>query len=248
MKSLIAACVAVLALISAPVQALDIEALTAQLANAAGRPDADKARDLNRKPAWVANFMGVEPGMTIADFLSAAGYYAEVFSHAVGRSGKVYLHNYPSSLEGERGQRTSAAIADRLGNGRLANVEQLNMNFSDLGLPSNSLDGAMLALEMHELTNSTDSSLAPEFMSAVYAALKPGGVLVVVEHAGDAENNNQPLHRGVETVTVDIAEAAGFELVASSALLRNPTDDRTKMVFDGTIRGRTDRFLLRFQK
>ena len=106
----------------------------------------------------------------------------------------------------------------------------------------------MLGLEMHELTNTDDASLAPQFMSAVYGALKPGGVLVIVEHAGNAENNNQPLHRGIEALTVDIAEAAGFELVASSALLRNPSDDRTKVVFDPTIRGRTDRFLLRFQK
>jgi predicted methyltransferase len=247
MKSLITACVAALALLSGPAQALDVEEFTAQLANAAGRPDADKARDLNRKPAWVTNFMGVEPGMTVADFLSAAGYYAEVFSHAVGRSGKIYLHNYPSALEG-RGQRTADAIADRLANSRLANVEQLNRNFDDIGLPANSLDAAMLGLEMHELTNTDDASLAPQFMSAVYGALKPGGVLVIVEHAGNAENNNQPLHRGIEALTVDIAEAAGFELVASSALLRYPSDDRTKVVFDPTIRGSTDTFLLRSQK
>ena len=248
MKSIITASIAVLAFLSGSVQALDTAALSAALSNSASRADADKARDAGRKPAYVVDFLGIDEGMTVIDLIAAAGYYTEVLSHAVGASGKVYMQNPPASLTGERGTRTAGAIDARLANNRLANVERLEKDFSDLGLAANSIDAAILALEMHEMTNADTDSRTTEFLAALYTVLKPGAVLGIIEHSSNPANDNRALHRGNESVTRAAAEAAGFTIAATSDLLRNPDDDRSKMVFDSSIRGKTDRFILRLQK
>jgi predicted methyltransferase len=198
MKTLIASFIAVFALLSGPASALDIQALIATIQNDAGRPDADKARDAGRKPAMVLDFLGVEPGMTVVDLIAAAGYYSEVIAHAVGPSGKVYMQNSPASLSGERGARTAAAIDARLDN-RLSNVEQLIRDPDDLGLASNSLDAAVIALEFHELYLSDNPNAVADFLAEIRRVLKPGGVLGIIEHAGHPVYDPGPLHRALES-------------------------------------------------
>jgi len=228
--------------------ALDIAALNAALTNDPARPEADKARDAGRKPAQVLDFLGVEQGMTVIDLVAAAGYYTEVLSNAVGRSGKVYMQNSPASLTGERGERTAAAIEQRLAGNRLANVERLDRNFDDLGLPDNSVDAAVIALEFHELYLSSNPNAVSDFLAEMRRVLKPGGVLGIIEHAGHPVYDPGPLHRALEAQVVADVQAAGMFVSASSPILENPDDDRSKMVFDASIRGSTDRFVLRVIK
>ena len=247
MKSLIASFIAVFALLSGPASALDVQALIATITNDASRADADKARDAGRRPISVLNFLGVEPGMTVVDLVAVAGYYTEVISHVVGPSGKVYMQNSPASLSGERGARTVTAIDARLDN-RLSNVEQLVRDPDDLGLPSGSLDAAVIALEFHELYLSDNPNAVPDFLAEIRRVLKDGGILGIIEHAGHPAYDPGPLHRALESQVVADAQAAGFFVSASSPLLENPDDDRSLMVFDGSIRGATDRFVLRLVK
>ncbi len=245
MRTLITMLAVSIALLGTAVSALDISALNAALSNAPGRPDADKARDAGRKPAEVLDFLGVEPGMTVVDLIAAAGYYTEVLSHAVGSSGTVYMQNSPASLTGNRGERTAAAIDERLANNRLRNVRRLNRDPADLGLPDNSLDAAVIALEFHEFYRSDNPDAVAEFLAEMRRVLKPGGVLGVIDHAGYPVYDPGPLHRALEAQVVADAQAAGFFVSASSPLLENPDDDRSLAVFDGSIRGATDRFVLR---
>ena len=231
--------------ISIPVHALDVDSLIATLRNDSGRPDADKARDSGRKPARVMDFIGIEEGMTVIDLVAAAGYYTEALSHAVGRSGKVYMQN--SAMTGERGERTMAAIDQRLANNRLANVEQLTASPDTLGLPDNSLDAAIIALEFHELYRSDNPNAPAEFLAEMRRVLKVGGVLGVIEHAGSVVYDNGALHRAEEAKVVADAQAAGLFVEASSNLLRNYDDNRSTGVF-GDFRGSTDRFVLRIVK
>jgi len=247
MKSLIASFVAVFALLSGPAGALDVQALISTITNDSGRPEADKARDSGRRPARVLDFLGIESGMTVIDLVAAAGYYSEVLSHAVGSSGKVYMQNSPASLSGERGARTAAAIDARLSN-RLTNVEQLIRDPDNLGLANESLDATVIALEFHELYRSSNSDAAAEFLAEIRRVLKVGGVLGIIEHAGHPAYDPGPLHRALESQVVADAQAAGFFVSASSTLLENPDDDRSTTVFDGSIRGATDRFVLRLVK
>src|SRR5437588_301799 len=89
------------------------------------------------------------------------------------------------------------------------------------------------------------------FNKAVYSALKPGGFYVVLDHSaapGAAADVTETLHR-IESSTVRReVEAAGFKFDSESSILANPADPRTAKVFDQTIRGHTDQFILKFRK
>lgn len=245
MKNLLVILMATLAFTAVPAQAQNVNALIAQITNDAGRADADKARDAGRMPIRVLDFLGVKPGMTVIDLVAAAGYYTEVISNVVGPSGKVYMQNSEAALTGQRGPRTVAAIEERLANNRLRNVEQLIADPDDLGLADNSLDAAIIALEFHELYLSDNPNAVSDFLEEISRVLKPGAVLGVIEHAGYPVFDPGPLHRALEAQVVADASAAGFFAEASSKLLRNIHDGRDTMVFDASIRGATDRFVLR---
>jgi predicted methyltransferase len=86
---------------------------------------------------------------------------------------------------------------------------------------------------------------------AVFAALKPGGVFGVIDHAaatGSPTSTAEALHRIDEATVVKEIRAAGFELGGQADFLRNPADDRSKSVFDPSVQGKTDRFVLKFVK
>jgi predicted methyltransferase len=248
MKNLLIAMLAGLTLVSVQLQAADASALAGRISNAAGRPDADKARDAGRKPAEVVTFLGIQPGMTVVDLVAAAGYYTEVLSVAVGPRGKVYMQNSPASLTGNRGERTAAAIDERLANNRLANVERLNRAADDLGLADNSLDAAIIALEFHELYRSDNPNATAEFLAEMRRVLKPGGVLGIIEHAGSPPYPPADLHRALESQVVADVQKAGLFVEASGKMLRNINDDHSEGVFAATIRGQTDRFVLKVVK
>jgi predicted methyltransferase len=85
-------------------------------------------------------------------------------------------------------------------------------------------------------------------LTSLLQALKPGGVVAVIDHAGDGDKDNPSMHRIDEKVVRDLAKGAGFIVAKSSDMLRNPDDDRTKAVFAPEVRGKTDRFLIVLQK
>lgn len=248
MKFLIAVMASLMTVCSMTAVALDINALSAALNNAQGRPDADKARDEQRKPAHMLDFFGIEPGMTVVDLIAATGYYTEVLAHAVGPNGKVYMQNSPAALTGTRGEATAAAIAERLAGNRLPQIEQLHRLPNDLGLPDGSVDAAVIVLEFHEFYRSDNPNAASEFLAEIRRVLKVGGVLGIIDHAAYPVYDYGPMHRAEEAHVVRDAQAAGFFVEASSPLLRNPADDRSLSVFDGSIRGGTDRFALKLIK
>jgi predicted methyltransferase len=211
------------------------------------RPEADRARDAGRRPADVIAFLGVEPGMTALDLIAAGGYYTEVLSLAVGPEGRVYAQNPPFVLKYRDGANDKALTA-RLAGDRLENVERLDRDLAELELAAGSIDVAITALNFHDVYNGRGPEVAESFLAAVYRLLSPGGVLGLIDHAGNPGADNEGLHR-IEEGRVDAAvRAAGFEIEAKSDLLRNPVDDHTRNVFDPEIRGRTDRFLMRLRK
>jgi predicted methyltransferase len=213
----------------------------------ASRSPEDMARDAARKPAEVLAFLGVEPGMTVLDQFASAGWYTEVLSSAVGPEGRVIAQNAPRMLEMREGA-NEKAISARLADGRLANVERLNADLGELGLEPESLDMAFTALNFHDYYYLMSPEMAANALAEIYAALKPGGVLGLVDHAGAPDGDNAKLHRIDPQIARDMAADAGFILEAESDLLGHPEDDLTLMVFDPTIRGKTDRFVLRLRK
>jgi predicted methyltransferase len=215
--------------------ALDIAALESAMANP-DRPEEDKARDVSRQAPQVLDFLGLEAGMTVLDINASAGWYTEVLSYAVGSGGKVYMQNRP-------GGRNADAIAAR--SARLPNVERWETAISDL--PANSVDFAITGLNLHDFHNA-DPQVAQGILTQVLGVLKPGGILGVIDHEGDPGADNAGLHRIAFDEAVKALTQAGFALVGVSDVLDNPADDHSVAQFDPSVRGKTDRIVLKLVK
>ena len=242
-RTLSTAPLAAVLLVAAACAAEPAANLAEALANE-GRAAEDRERDAGRRPADVIAFLGIEPGMQVIDVIAAGGYYTEVLSLAVGPDGKVYAQNPDVVLKLREGANDRALTA-RLAGGRLANVVRLDRELADTGIAPGTLDAAITALNFHDVYNGRGPEAATAFLVSVRELLKPGGVLGLIDHAGNPGADNEALHRIEESLAEAAARGAGFEIDAKSDLLRNPADDRSKNVFDEAVRGRTDRFLLK---
>jgi predicted methyltransferase len=240
------ACVFALALLlSAPAFA---EADLAARLSQSGRSDADKARDAGRKPALVLAFLGVAPGMTTLDVIAAGGYYTEVLSVAVGPDGRVYAQNNEFVLKFRDGANDKAMTA-RLAGDRLPNVERVDAEMNALPIPDDSVDVAITALNFHDIYNGAGGEEgALGFLASIYAKLRPGGVLGIVDHDGAAGLDNAKLHRIERQKVLDVVARSDFSLAGESELLANESDDHTQGVFAEGLRGHTDRFVLLLRK
>ena len=215
----------------APPAPADTKAIAAAVADPA-RPQADVARDADRKPAETLEFYGLKPGDLVFEFVAGGGYFTELLSRTVGSNGFVVA----TRLE-------PARIADD----RLPNVTAVPDN--EWGLAANSVDVAFTALNYHDVVN-LKIDRGP-LLANIYKILRPGGTFAVIDHsaeAGSGDRDAGTLHRIDEQLVVSEVKAAGFELVGSSDLLRNPNDTRKLAVFDPSIRGKTDCFVLKFRK
>ncbi|WP_286267390.1 class I SAM-dependent methyltransferase [Thalassotalea atypica] len=209
------------------------------------RADADKARDENRKPSKVMKFFGVKPGMKVLEVLASGGYYTEVLSHRVGGSGKVYAQNNKFILEVLNG-RFAKEFAERTANNRLSNVTHYKSEFDDIDL-KNEIDVVTIVLNYHDFYSNFSKEKRIEILKTLKATLKPGGILGLIDMESGTTVHNKDLHRIHHQDVRDDFKEAGFVLDAEAAFLRNPNDDYSKMVFEPSVRGKTDRFVFRFK-
>jgi predicted methyltransferase len=221
--------------------------LAGELTSAPGRSDDDKARDAQRKPDQVLTFLGLRSGDTVLDIWSSGGWYTEVLSIVVGPEGKVLSQNSPAVLAFRDGY-YDQALSARLDGGRLPNVERINTTVAEAGITPASVDFAFTALNFHDVYNRQGKESAAEFLASIFDALKPGGTLGLIDHVGNPDADNTSLHRIEPSLVDEIAVEAGFIIEAKSDLLAHPDDDHTRGVFDPTLRGDTDRFILRLRK
>lgn len=227
----------------------DFAAVAAAAVADSARPAADRADDERRAPAVALAFMEVAPGMAVFEIEAGGGWYTELLSHAVGPSGSVVMQNPQGFLSfvGEK-------IAERLKDGRLANVRQAISNFDALDAPDGSVDVVTWVQGPHELYFIPDGpSLGDPAKSYAEIArvLKTGGAFVVIDHSAESgapETSGNDLHRIDKAIVMQMADQAGFTLVGESDFLANPQDPLTVGVFDPSIRGHTDQFALRFRK
>ncbi len=217
------------------------------------RPAADRARDATSKPAEVLTFFGVAPGMSILDFNAALGWYTEILARVAGPTGHVIAQNHPSAHEALAPEDLERRYAD----GRLPNVEQLFVRHNELRLPPDSIDFVLLATVYHDVYwQDDDVDWGPidrgAFLAALFTALKPGGIVGVVDHhavpGADPVESVMAVHRIDRAVVERDFLAAGFTADGESDVLRSQNDDYTRSVFDADLFGHTDRFVLRFRK
>jgi predicted methyltransferase len=223
------------------------------------RPESDRVRDADRRPAEVLTFFGIDEGMRVADLQATLGYYTEIVSSVVGPEGRVYAQNNKFVLEGFAEQGFAERLAKLKGSGR-TNVTRIDAELDEMELPRD-LDAVLFVRFYHDLfwLPTPDGNLndRSEFLLRVYEALKPGGVFGVVDHHAEAGSEDRDaldpedgLHRiDIELVKREIL-AAGFALNSESDVLANPDDTRDWNIFidERTRRDTTDRFVLRFVK
>jgi predicted methyltransferase len=214
------------------------------------RPDADKQRDADRKPAETLAFTGVKSGAQIAELLPGSGYFTRIFSKAVGSGGHVYALVPARSPDAapdtpDFAARVKAIAADP----NYANVTVVVEPFSQLGVPA-PVDLVWTSQNYHDLHNLPGLDVGI-LNKMVFDDLKPGGIYLVLDHtaeAGSGTRDTKTLHRiDPEAVKKEIL-AAGFVFVGSSNLLAQPGDTRSLKVFDPGVRGKTDQFILKFRK
>jgi predicted methyltransferase len=232
-------------LLAAPLQAAEIPDNIAKAIAAPERSAKDRERDARDKPAELLAFAGVKPGMKAADVFGGGGYWSEILARAVGPTGSVTLVNNEGYANFAKDD-----IKVRFADGRLKDVKQLVGKTSDLGLGKDQYDFMMIFMSYHDIywvdeKEGWSKIDADNFLKQLHAALKPGGKLLVVDHAAKAGTGSsaaQDLHRIDEEFAKKDFTSHGFALEKTWDGLRNAADDHTKMVFDESIRGKTDRF------
>jgi predicted methyltransferase len=234
--------------------------LVAAIADAS-RPDTDKQRDVNRKPAEVLAFAGVKPGDRVGELIAGRGYFTRIFCKAVGETGHVYTIGItpaqprpggpPRDMPAgpPPGAPPGAPPAAAQQGVPCANVTANSYKFSELTMPAG-LDLVWTSENYHDLNNAMfgGADMRP-FNKAVYDSLKPGGVYLVEDHAaaaGSGKSVTETLHRIEKSAVVADVTAVGFTLEGASAVLANPDDDHTKGPF--ALNGKSDKFLLKFRK
>jgi predicted methyltransferase len=214
------------------------------------RPDSDTARDVDRKPAETLVFAGIKSGDKVADYGADAGYFTRLFANVVGPMGHVYAVEPTAFFKFEHFVK---AVAELQGYAVAHPTVTVTTAAALEGLKfPEKLDLFWISRNYHDLH---DKFMGPvdtaAFNKAVYNALKPGGFYVVLDHSAppDATTDvTETLHR-IESSTVRReVEAVGFKFDSESSILANPADPRTATVFDQTIRGHTDQFILKFRK
>jgi predicted methyltransferase len=215
------------------------------------RPEAAVKLDESRKPAEVLKFLGLKKGDRTLDMFTGTGYYAEIMARAVGPKGLALGWESASFLD-DKGRQNFAQIK-----GRAPNFGYFATPATSLGLPSDAFDLVMIHLNYHdaywESAKDNFPRMDPDlFLRTIYGSVKPGGVVGVVDHVanpgGDTREVVEKLHRIDPAVIRADFERAGFVFEGESNVLRNPADDHSKMVYDPSVRGKTDRIVYRFRR
>ena len=203
----------------------------------------DAQDDARRKGAALVAFTSVKPGDKVLELVPGGGYFTRIFSRVVGEKGHVYAA-IPAPME-KYSEETRALPKE------LANVSLLQQPADALSSPEQ-VDVAFTSQNYHDYPDKFMGPTDPAVLNkAVFAALKPGGVYVIVDHVaadGSGLRDTDTLHRIDPSTVKQQVEAAGFEYVGELDVLRNPKDDHTLTVFDKSIRGHTDQFVYKFRK
>lgn len=232
------------------------------------RSAANKARDQYRHPAETLTFFGLKPEMRVVEVWPAGGWYTEILGPYLGKGGKYYAAGWDPDAKAEFIQLGIKAFRDKLAArpDLYGGTEMTVLSFPDKTsiAPAGTAD---MVLTFRNIHNWMGGGNAEKAFAAMYAALKPGGVLGVVEHRAKTDAPQDPKAASGyvrEDYAIALAEKAGFVLEARSEINANPRDtkDYEKGVWTlpPTYRegekdkakyaaiGESDRFTLRFRK
>ncbi len=237
----------VLGLAAGSAAAASSPAIQAALADPA-RPAADRDRDAGRHATELMAFAGLKPGQKVADYMPGGGYFTRIFSAAVGPKGHVYatFPDFMAKFETKEVAAITALAADP----HDKNVTLSTIPGGSFTTPEK-LDLIWTSQNYHDLQFGLSHEQIIALDKAILADLRPGGVFVVIDHVaapGTGWTVARTLHRiEPKQILADMKEA-GFVLDGQSDVLRNPADPHDKLVFDPSIRGKTDQAAYRFKR
>jgi len=213
------------------------------------RPADDRAKDADRKPTAVLGFTGIKPGDVVVDLMPGTGYYTRLLSRIVGPKGKVYaLQPEEMDKAAPKGLQSLHSFA---GTADYPNVVVLVQPVAAMKLPE-PVDAIWTSQNYHDLHDPfMGSPDVAKLDRTLFDALKPGGELIVLDHAaadGTGITKTDDLHRIDPAAVKSELAAAGFRFDGANDALRNPADDHTKDIYDASVKGHTDRFIYRFRK
>ena len=243
-----ALCLVLMAAVPLPAAATS---LPPPIAAAAADParTGDRGLDARRHGPELIAFSGVKRGDRVLELIPGSGYFTRLFSRIVGPGGHVYAV-WPQPYADEAVPDLNALKAASA-KAPWNNVTVLVQPAATLTAPER-LDVVFTSQNYHDYPDKFMGRIDPMVLNrAVYRALKPGGVFIVIDHAAQAGSglrDTDTLHRIDPAIVRKQVTAAGFVLEAQSPLLRNPADPHTALVFDKSIRGHTDQFIYRFRK
>jgi len=219
------------------------------IVSAADRSEADRKLDASRKPVDMLALFGVAPGMHVADLGSGTGYTTELLARSVGPNGHVIAQDSPSW----DGNWLQNAWKERGPKPVMANTTHVMRAWEDpLPPEAKELDAVTFVCAYHDVL--AEKKDASQLDKAVFAALKHGGVFVVIDNSakdGTGSSDSEKFHRVDEALVKDEVTKAGFKLVTTADFLRNPGDTRDWNADPSAKdpRARTqDRFILKFVK
>jgi predicted methyltransferase len=202
------------------------------------RTDQDRRMDASRHPAEFLPFTQVRPGMMVLDVSAGGGFTTQLLALAVAPDGKLFAQT----------PRPGATLQKRLADHPQANLIVVERPFEDPVPPdAPKFDLITIVLNYHDITYLPVDRAKMD--QRLFAALKPGGHLVVVDHSGrpgTGITEGKTLHRIDEAVVLSELQQAGFVLEAEGDFLRNPADTRTESSNEPKVP--TDKFALRFVK
>jgi predicted methyltransferase len=238
----------VAAIAAAPAQAPIT--IAAAMASPARRPDNVKL-DAGRKPAQVLRYLGLKRGMKVLDLFGANGYWAEIMAPVIGPKGHDTVWQ-PTQFFGDKGKAYFAGFI-----AKHPNVSLVTSPFEAPDLPTNYADFVILNDNYHDTYWENAKFGIPHmepsaFLKHVYDAMKPGAIIGVIDHVANPNSDTRATVDKYHRIDPNVIKAdfkrAGFVLVGSSDILRNPADDHSLEVSDPKIAGHTDRAIFKFRK
>ena len=240
----------ILAAIPATAAAPAASTIAAAIASPDRRPDNVKL-DEGRKPAAVLQYLGLKPGMQVLDLFGANGYWAEIMVPVIGPKGHDTIWQ-PTQFYGAKGKAYMDGFI-----AKHPNVTLITSPFEAHELPRNYADFVILNNNYHDNYWQNDKFKIPKmdpslFLKSVYEAMKPGAIIGVIDHVANKNDDPRATVEKYHRIDPELIKAdfkrAGFVLVGSSDLLRNPADDHSLEVSNPKIAGHTDRAIFKFKK
>ena len=186
------------------------------------RAAGDRARDQYRHPIETLTFFGIKPDMTVVEIWPGGGWYTDILAPYLKDNGKLYA----AISKGENAAEYKKKLADDPARFGKVIVTQLDPPDAMKIAPPDSADMVVTFRNVHNWMRGGNGEAV---FKAMYAALKPGGVLGVEEHRGDPSKPQDPKAASGyvrEDYVITMAEKAGFILAGKSDINANPRDTK----------------------